>query len=134
MHNHDTIETNGVRYTVDERGGVTIVVRGAEYDYPHTTIEARLFAPLVREAAQRKAVEAHEDLVVLMPYRKNDEPHFAEIGTGFWYQGGLHVTLHAAPREGVLLLQPAAATPAPAAAPAPAAPAPIKRSARRPAR
>ena len=55
MHSDDTIETNGVRYTVDERGGMTLVVRGAEYDYPHTTIEARLFAPLVREAARRKA-------------------------------------------------------------------------------
>ena len=119
MDRDNTIETNGVRYTVNERGGVTLVARGAEYDYPHTTIEARLFAPLVREAARRKADQAQEDLVVLMPYQKNGETHFAEIGTGFWYEHKLHVTLHATPREGMLILQPAAPAPA---APAPAAP------------
>ena len=117
MHSDDTIEPNGVRYTVDERGGMTLVVRGAEYDYPHTTIEARLFAPLVREAARRKADQAQADLVVLMPYQKNGQTHFAEIGTGFWYEHKLHVTLHAAPRGGVLILQPAAPAPAAPAAP-----------------
>ena len=55
--------------------------------------------------------------MVLMPYQKNGETHFAEIGTGFWYQQKLHVTLHAAPREGVLILQPAAPAPAAPAAP-----------------
>ena len=57
---------------------------------------------------------AQEDLVVLTPYQKNGQTEFAQVGTSFWYQQNLHVTLHAVPLSGTLLLRLAApiATPA----------------------
>ena len=54
---------------------------------------------------------AQEDLVVLTPYQKNGQTEVAEIGTSFWHQQKLHVTLYAVPLSGDLLLR----LPAPAA-------------------
>ena len=51
---------------------------------------------------------AQEDLVVLTPYQKNGQTEFAPVGTSFWDQQNLHVTLHAVPLSGTLLLQLAA--------------------------
>ena len=51
---------------------------------------------------------AQEDLVVLTPYLKNGQTEFAEIGTSFWHQQSLHVTLHAVPLNGTLILRLAA--------------------------
>ena len=51
---------------------------------------------------------AQEDLVVLTPYQKNGQTEFAEIGTSFWHQQTLHVTLHAVPLSGTLILRLAA--------------------------
>ena len=48
---------------------------------------------------------AQEDLVVLTPYQKNGQTEFAEIGTSFWHQQTLHVTLHAVPLSGTLILR-----------------------------
>ena len=49
-----------------------------------------------------------EDLVVLTPYQKNGQTEFAQVGTSFWYQQNLHVTLHAVPLSGTLILRLAA--------------------------